>query len=50
MAAYQREAAQEMKELDNWPLKIYPWQILEYHQGRNPIPVQNNSCTSRNRL
>ncbi|GFZ91426.1 SUMF1/EgtB/PvdO family nonheme iron enzyme [Okeania sp. KiyG1] len=39
-AAYQREVSLEIKELDNWPLKIYPWQILEYHQGRNPIPVQ----------
>ncbi|MGB3513046.1 MAG: SUMF1/EgtB/PvdO family nonheme iron enzyme, partial [Microcoleaceae cyanobacterium] len=39
-AAYQREIALEIKELDNWPLKIYPSQILEYHQGRNPIPMQ----------
>jgi len=39
-AIYQREVALEIKELDNWPLKIYPSQILESHQGRNPIPVQ----------
>ncbi|NEO55123.1 MAG: SUMF1/EgtB/PvdO family nonheme iron enzyme [Okeania sp. SIO3B5] len=40
IAVYQREVSLEIKELDNWPLKIYPWQILEYHQGRNPIPIQ----------
>ena len=40
MAIYQREVALEIKELDNWPLKIYPLQILQSHQGRNPIPVQ----------
>ncbi|NES03619.1 MAG: tetratricopeptide repeat protein [Okeania sp. SIO2F4] len=40
IAAYQRKSTQEIKELDNWPIKNYPWQILEYHQGRNPIPVQ----------
>ena len=40
LAAYQRKSTQEIKELDNWPLKNYPWQILEYHQGRNPIPIQ----------
>ena len=37
---YQRELALEIKELDNWPLKIYPSQILQSHQGRCPIPVQ----------
>ena len=39
-AAYQREIALEIKELENWPLKNYPWQILQYHQDRNPIPIQ----------
>ncbi|MDE5109826.1 MAG: hypothetical protein O4753_00635, partial [Trichodesmium sp. St7_bin2_1] len=39
-AVYQREIALEIKELDNWPLKNYPWQILQCHQGINPIPVQ----------
>ncbi|MDE5080347.1 MAG: hypothetical protein O4859_02940 [Trichodesmium sp. St18_bin1] len=29
-----------MKELDNWPLRNYSWQILKSHQGRDPIPVQ----------
>ncbi|MGD1806161.1 SUMF1/EgtB/PvdO family nonheme iron enzyme [Dapis sp. BLCC M126] len=40
LAECQREAALQIKELDNWPIKNYPWHILEYHQGRNPIPVQ----------
>ncbi len=40
IAGYQREAALEIKELEDWPIKIFPWHILEYHQGRNPIPVQ----------
>ncbi|MEB3342190.1 MAG: hypothetical protein VKJ25_15695, partial [Okeania sp.] len=39
-ATYQREVALEIKELDNWPLKIYPSQIIQSHQGRYPIPVQ----------
>ena len=39
-AVYQRETTLEIKELDNWPLKNYSWQILQYHQGRDPIPVQ----------
>ncbi|MEB3342705.1 MAG: hypothetical protein VKJ25_18365, partial [Okeania sp.] len=39
-ATYQREVALEIKELDNWPLKIYPSQIIESHQDRNPIPLQ----------
>ena len=39
-AVYQRETTLEIKELDNWPIKNYSWQILQYHQGRDPIPVQ----------
>ncbi|MDE5089846.1 MAG: SUMF1/EgtB/PvdO family nonheme iron enzyme, partial [Trichodesmium sp. St16_bin2-tuft] len=39
-AVYQRETTLEMKELDNWPLRNYSWQILKSHQGRDPIPVQ----------
>ncbi|MGK7920583.1 MAG: SUMF1/EgtB/PvdO family nonheme iron enzyme [Trichodesmium sp.] len=41
IAAYQRKAALEIKELDKyWPLKNHPRQMLESHQGRNPIPLQ----------
>ena len=39
-AAYQRETALQIKELENWPLKNYPWQILQSNQGRNTIPIQ----------
>ena len=39
-AVYQRETTLEIKELDNWPIKNYSWQILQSHQGRDPIPVQ----------
>ena len=39
-AAYQRETALQITESENWPLKNYPWQILQSHQGRNPIPIQ----------
>ena len=29
-AVYQRETTLEIKELDNWPIKNYSWQILQY--------------------
>ncbi len=41
IAVEQRETALEMKELDKyWPLKNHPRQMLESHQGRNPVPIQ----------
>ena len=44
LAAYQRETALKLPEinkvLDNWPLKLYPSQLLESHPGSGPIPLK----------
>jgi hypothetical protein len=44
LADYQRETAFKLPEInkviDNWPLKLYPSQLLESHPGSGPIPLK----------
>jgi WD40 repeat protein len=44
LAAYQRETALKLPEthkiLENWPLKLYPSQILESHSPQGPLPLR----------
>lgn len=44
LAAYQRETALKLPEthkiLDNWPLRLYPSQILSSHPPQGPLPLR----------
>ncbi|MGQ4648240.1 beta-propeller domain-containing protein [Lyngbya aestuarii] len=44
LAAYQRETTLQLPEvhkiLENWPLRLFPSQLLESHGDRTPIPLR----------
>lgn len=44
LAAYQRETTLKLPEtqkiLDNWPLRLYPSQILASHPAQGPLPLR----------